>query len=121
MDSTLVVVVIILVVLLWLLWRNKQEQLIPLPPTLAHQVPPLSYPTLPPMRSENMTPSMSPSLPFGLRNGEVVRCPDTGRIYKIMDNQARRYLPTVYARDGNPRYRDVDCQLLNSVSTGANM
>lgn len=120
-NKLLIAVMVIVLLVLAYFYLSPSESMIPLPSTLAHQRPGTYFPVLPSVREGMAVSVQAPSLPFGLYNNEVVRCAQTGRIYKIENNQIRRYLPAAYVRDGRPVYRDVNCQLLNSVSIGPSM
>lgn len=58
------------------------------------------------------------TLPAGITNGMVVRCPSTGAISLVKDNQLCTYSWTSYVNAGKPVFTDTDCSVLASIPKG---
>lgn len=60
------------------------------------------------------------SLPPELHEGEYVRCPTSGYIYRIEKTYKKRRFPSdeVYNQLGAPVYKEVDCELLEKIPDG---
>jgi len=72
--------------------------------------------------SPKPTPDSTPTLPAGITNGMVVRCPTTGAISMVKDGKLSHYATwAVYAAAGKPAFVDVSCDLLASIPKGPDM
>ena len=60
------------------------------------------------------------SLPPELHEGEYVRCPTSGYIYRIVKTYKKRKFPSneLYTQMGSPVYKEVDCEMLEDIPDG---
>lgn len=115
-ENKMVVVALIIIVVLAVYWYyNKNNE------TTSE-----SAVALPQMNPEGFqVVSGGVTLPYGLYNNTVVYCPQSGLLYKIVNNTKRRYPLGLYKKNAanglEPPYQTVDCQLLNQVTDGGVM
>lgn len=60
------------------------------------------------------------SLPPELHEGEYVRCPTSGVIYRIVKSYRKRRFPSdeFYSQVGSPVYKEVNCEMLENIPDG---
>lgn len=61
-------------------------------------------------------PTTSPTMPFS--DGAVVRCSETGGIYKVEGQVLRHYTPDGWAAAGSPGAMEVDCKIIAGLPQG---
>lgn len=58
-------------------------------------------------------------LPAGIADGDIIRCATTGGIYKVVGCKKQWYPnPTIYAKYGNPAFKNVDCAKVDAIANG---
>lgn len=64
----------------------------------------------------------APKLPAGLVEGDVIHCQKTSGVFKIVNGKRSWFpSPAIWAKYGTPQYRDVDCDVIDSIPAGPNM
>lgn len=64
---------------------------------------------------------MMPSLPAGIKEGDVIQCPGNAGIFKVEGGKKRWYSWNAYVAAGQPVPKVVSCDALNKVPNGANV